>query len=298
MAIEIRQLRAARVLHEEGGIPREDEALTGDVVRQDKRSQPDELAGDAVSPHWLVSVPASKAACSLCFGKIGRLSRIRRPVRWFGKGDDHRARVGRADLELLADGLQRVGKRARGLLVVHRANENNTSSAVNGWPSRRSRRVAASACSAGRRRTSSSFRPATGSTSWETRSMRTSLACVRIETSSVLESRPFARRLNDAGSVRHRHGELAAPGDAGRDVRGSRWGGRLGGPADANGNGGGDAKGDGDEDAKLARVSGQILAHWSENWPIKIVGSSAGPEMILHAKSCVVGLCRVRWPDS
>jgi hypothetical protein len=56
----------------------EDEALPRRVFRSTK-AHADEFRGGVAGPQAWASVPGASAAPSLCFGRIGRLSKIRTP---------------------------------------------------------------------------------------------------------------------------------------------------------------------------------------------------------------------------
>ena len=78
-------------------------------------------AGGVAGPHCCRSVPALKAASSLCFGRIGqRVEQAQSRAEDRRERDDNGARVGRRDGHRLAADKQRVAERAAGLLVVGR----------------------------------------------------------------------------------------------------------------------------------------------------------------------------------
>ena len=69
----------------------------------------------------MANVPLFSAAPSLCLGRIGRLSRMRRPgANGSGNVTTTVERIGRGDLQRLAADHQRVGDRAADAFVVRR----------------------------------------------------------------------------------------------------------------------------------------------------------------------------------
>ena len=191
-AIEIRQRGAVRRLAEVVRVAREDEALARHVLAQHERAEADDLGRRRVEPPGVRERAGLRAPrSSLWRGRIGRLSRMRMPGA-NGAGNVMTTVCGIGCGRPAASCRRPAASRpARCALFSSYAasNENSTSSDVNGWPSEKT---------TSRRSVSVTRRPSAavvqlsashGSTSCVAWLMRTSLACVRVETRSVVVSR-------------------------------------------------------------------------------------------------------------
>ena len=195
-------------------VAREDEPLPGDVLGELKRAEADDVgdrASTGTQTFW--NCPASSAASSLCFGRIGRLSSSRSPG---ANGSGKRTTTVRASGAVTSSGLPwTVRAEASGLPTLGSyaaRNEKRTSAEVSGCAvGELQARPERDRVGRGRRPTPSSASASHGSSSSVARLTRTSRAWVRKVTTSVAARRAggdvavVGRRL---GSNR-RH-ELAA----------------------------------------------------------------------------------------